>query len=633
MGSSKKHKKHKDKDRERRSHAEPASEPRPLKLVLKVGGGSSMTTATVGGHSSGASTPSNHVQDPEPMEDNRLTLQFDREKGEMTSFGSSKKMKKKKSKKKHKKHSHHHHHHHSSHHRHHSSCSHRSKSSSHNAEASIIPEASDMLTDINMPSTSDVPIIQINPPPVTVIPPNVPIRQRFKKSATKLQFLNFVSPLLKSLQRRDSQEFFAWPVTELIAPGYSSIIQRPMDFSTVKKNVEQGFYDNISDLKADVKLICDNAMTYNHPETIYYKAARKLWHFAKEKVFNKFALIEQKRIYPGIGSYELGFSVDEPGLPVDMEIEPVMPSVDACQQTALDLPNHLPPELITMEALVEEKEELEDGMTADEILDHARRAAEAAADRLTLERPHGAHFSFLRQHENGSTSLSVLGAQNEIERPFTLGNVVGRLTEGSAHLCSFKELEMNKVRPIETLETSAFSSYLPCLDSSKATLSQEDSALLLATYGDDEVGVQYANSLLQFAGDSDYMVNMVDSLLDVLTHGQHSKAAVKVKEKGSKEQNVTDTTEIADVMSESKSIQSELDETSSLISQLESTQNQRLSSTPMPTKPNEEEITIATKLQLKLAEMIGNYTAPSDILDIKSVRKAMGIQLKGEVNS
>jgi hypothetical protein len=28
--------------------------------------------------------------------------------------------------------------------------------------------------------------------------------------------------------------------------------------------------------QADFKLMCDNAMTYNHPDTIYYKEAQKL---------------------------------------------------------------------------------------------------------------------------------------------------------------------------------------------------------------------------------------------------------------------------------------------------------------------------------------------------------------------
>lgn len=32
------------------------------------------------------------------------------------------------------------------------------------------------------------------------------------------------------------------------------------------------------DVQADFKLMCDNAMVYNRPETVYYKAAKKLLH-------------------------------------------------------------------------------------------------------------------------------------------------------------------------------------------------------------------------------------------------------------------------------------------------------------------------------------------------------------------
>lgn len=31
-------------------------------------------------------------------------------------------------------------------------------------------------------------------------------------------------------------------------------------------------------LQADFKLMCDNAMTYNRPDTVYYKLAKKILH-------------------------------------------------------------------------------------------------------------------------------------------------------------------------------------------------------------------------------------------------------------------------------------------------------------------------------------------------------------------
>ena len=100
------------------------------------------------------------------------------------------------------------------------------------------------------------------------------------------------------LEKKDAQQFFAWPVTDKIAPGYSSIIKQPMDFSTIKSRIENESYTSLSEfavsppqslglysfntvftvchLQDDFKLMCNNAMTYNQPDTIYFKAAKKL---------------------------------------------------------------------------------------------------------------------------------------------------------------------------------------------------------------------------------------------------------------------------------------------------------------------------------------------------------------------
>lgn len=48
-------------------------------------------------------------------------------------------------------------------------------------------------------------------------------------------------------------------------------MKNPMDFSTTKEKIDNKLYNNVMEYKADVKLICVNAMNYNHPETIYYK--------------------------------------------------------------------------------------------------------------------------------------------------------------------------------------------------------------------------------------------------------------------------------------------------------------------------------------------------------------------------
>lgn len=51
--------------------------------------------------------------------------------------------------------------------------------------------------------------------------------------------------LLGLLEKKDPQNFFAWPVTDNIAPGYSTIITNPMDFSTMRQKIEENQYSNL----------------------------------------------------------------------------------------------------------------------------------------------------------------------------------------------------------------------------------------------------------------------------------------------------------------------------------------------------------------------------------------------------
>lgn len=43
-----------------------------------------------------------------------------------------------------------------------------------------------------------------------------------------------------------------------------------------RENMRENMFS--TSLQADFKLMCDNAMVYNRPETVYYKAAKKLLH-------------------------------------------------------------------------------------------------------------------------------------------------------------------------------------------------------------------------------------------------------------------------------------------------------------------------------------------------------------------
>ena len=66
---------------------------------------------------------------------------------------------------------------------------------------------------------------------------------------------------------------FLRPITEDQAPGYQSVIFRPMDLSTIKKNIENGTIRTTTHFQRDVMLMFQNAIMYNSHDTSWYKMA------------------------------------------------------------------------------------------------------------------------------------------------------------------------------------------------------------------------------------------------------------------------------------------------------------------------------------------------------------------------
>jgi len=56
---------------------------------------------------------------------------------------------------------------------------------------------------------------------------------------------------------------FSHPVTDDIAPGYSSVIKRPIDLSTIKKNIDSGHLRTTAEFQRDMMLMFTNAIMYN----------------------------------------------------------------------------------------------------------------------------------------------------------------------------------------------------------------------------------------------------------------------------------------------------------------------------------------------------------------------------------
>ena len=81
---------------------------------------------------------------------------------------------------------------------------------------------------------------------------------------------------LAKLSREDKDRFFAEPVLSHEAPNYHTIIERPMDFSTMRGKATAGAYGDDQAFRDDFSLLIENALTFNRPDTRIGRAAKNL---------------------------------------------------------------------------------------------------------------------------------------------------------------------------------------------------------------------------------------------------------------------------------------------------------------------------------------------------------------------
>ncbi|KAH1011050.1 hypothetical protein HUJ04_000494 [Dendroctonus ponderosae] len=461
-----------------------------------------------------------------------------------------------------------------------------------------------------------------------------------KKIQERTSLSKALDHLLTMLEKKDPQNFFAWPVTDAIAPGYSKIISKPMDFSTMRQKVEDGQYNNLKEFTDDFHLMCENAMKYNHADTVYYKASKKLLQ-AGQKILQTDKLGWLLQIAPELTEAELGF-----------EVTPEM-------RASVNRPD---------DAETQIKTENKEPPTPEEILAQAKAAARLARARL---KGYGPSMGYIRSRREGVAQLAILVGNNMGKKKGVapLGSVVGRLADGTAHLQGFREDRRNTARAVKPLYYGAFGSYAPSHDSAFANLTKDESALVMRTYGSDQA-VQYAESVQDFVKGCDYAECLVDSLLDLLTGGDHSKTKTSLEEgKRLKDEEEavrtvletppTDTVKVnvdelkslnefgidvkfLDSMEdeikqteEQHEMQQKLNDMCQLLEKLQKTQYERLSQPPPLSLnnlsgPTREETTIAEQCVDGLTEITKKVT-PAAVAPVPAIRRALGVPVAPSV--
>ncbi|XP_037605699.1 bromodomain-containing protein 8-like isoform X2 [Sebastes umbrosus] len=77
---------------------------------------------------------------------------------------------------------------------------------------------------------------------------------------------------------------FLQPVTDEIAPGYHSIVQRPMDLAAIKKNIETGSTRTTAEFQRDIMLMFQNAVMYNSLDHDVYHMALEMQRDVLEQI-------------------------------------------------------------------------------------------------------------------------------------------------------------------------------------------------------------------------------------------------------------------------------------------------------------------------------------------------------------
>lgn len=97
-------------------------------------------------------------------------------------------------------------------------------------------------------------------------------------------FVVLLRHALDQLEERDTNRIFTQPVDLEEVPDYLDYIEHPMDFSTMRKKLEEHQYLTLDDFERDLHLIFDNCTTYNAKDTLFYRTAVKM----RDQVRNPF---------------------------------------------------------------------------------------------------------------------------------------------------------------------------------------------------------------------------------------------------------------------------------------------------------------------------------------------------------
>ncbi|EFO97512.1 CRE-TAG-298 protein [Caenorhabditis remanei] len=315
--------------------------------------------------------------------------------------------------------------------------------------------------------------------------------------------------IIRKLVEKDPDQYFSFPVTEAMAPGYSQIITKPMDMQTIREKIEDGLYPSLPLMKEDAQLIVANALQYNQPTTVFYLAAKRLSNLI---------------------AYYFG----------EQYLRFLFHSLPSANKIPFELVGIRPLATVTHDKPVNRRKAfLKDGMTSEDCL---QSADAKIRDRLSAKLPDlksasqkMAKLGFLSE-KNGTVVLNVVAggdsdkgphnqmtsSENSAPRRVTLGDIVGPLEEGTTGMIQMADHRLFSQAPVNYLNYGPFSSFAPMYDSTWSTMTKTDTDMFLRVYG-EKSNAAAAVSMRSFVENCPEFAEIVEKKLNGLTDDEHSK--------------------------------------------------------------------------------------------------------------
>ncbi|GMK58914.1 hypothetical protein CspeluHIS016_0603560 [Cutaneotrichosporon spelunceum] len=141
---------------------------------------------------------------------------------------------------------------------------------------------------IRRDAESSRPKREIHPPPSKDIDYNSPgsLRKPKRRNDPQIQWAaRVIAQLEKSHKHYEIVAPFLYSVQEIIAaiPSYTQVIKKPIDLLMIKQRLEDNAYDDVSQIDADMRQMCNNARTFNPPGDAVHNAANALLQLWSEK--------------------------------------------------------------------------------------------------------------------------------------------------------------------------------------------------------------------------------------------------------------------------------------------------------------------------------------------------------------